>query len=307
MPVLIKVTNKIFRHIIVKKGGNKMDFKVGDLVTRKSYGNDICFEIINIDLDNKIAHLKGIDMRLIADAKFSDLKLLTPKEILEYKKKINLIYRRTISNIEYQRNLVRSKKYTGKYEKDYYDVPGTIVHLDGDKEYLDICTKAYKDLGLTVYPYHVPEERQPKVVEELLSKHNPDILVLTGHDGLTKKNNDFLNLNNYRTSKYFVEATKAARKFEPSKDDLIIFAGACQSHYEALLGAGANFASSPQRVLIHCLDPVFIMEKIAYTSIMESVCIYDVIQNTITGLDGVGGVESRGKFRRGLPKSPYSI
>ena len=34
---------------------------------------------------------------------------------------------------------------------------------------------------------------------------------------------------------------------------LIIVAGACQSHFEALLQAGANFASSPGSVLIHAL------------------------------------------------------
>lgn len=287
-----------------------MDYNIGDIVSRKSYGNDIFFEIVGIDKARQIAHLKGIDMRLLADASFYDLRALSQQDIMDYKRKMNNISMRFIKNIERRRSIDRenvrgAKSCKDKQEKNYYDVPGTIVHLDGDKEYLDICTKAYKDLGLTVYPYHVAEKDQPKVVENLLIKHNPDILVLTGHDGLTKKSNDFLNINSYRTSKYFVEATKIARRFEPSKDDLVIFAGACQSHYEAILAAGANFASSPQRVLIHCLDPVFITEKVSYTSIMDSVCIYDVIQNTITGIDGVGGVESRGKFRRGLPKSPY--
>lgn len=283
-----------------------MEYNIGDIVSRKSYGNDICFEIVGIDRQKNIAQLKGIDMRLLADANLADLNPLSPKDILEYKKKMNNVTMRFIKNIESRRNMSRSARPLEDKQKSYYDVPGTIVHLDGDKEYLDICAKAYRDLGLTAYTYHVAEKDQPKVVESLLIKHNPDILVLTGHDGLTKKSNDFLDLSNYRTSKYFVEATKVARRFEPSKDDLVIFAGACQSHYEAILAAGANFASSPQRVLIHCLDPVFIMEKVSYTSIMESVCIYDVIKNTITGIDGVGGVESRGKFRRGLPKSPYT-
>ncbi len=289
-----------------------MDFNVGDIVSRKSYGNDLYFEIISIDQKEKVAFLKGVDMRLLADAKFTDLNHLSPKEIIDYRKKITSVSTRVIKNIEKRRNLQR-EKYASRSKnskqnkvKDYFEVPGSIVHLDGDKEYLDICTKAYEDLGLTVFPYHVPEKDQPSRIKDLLDKHNPDILVLTGHDGLTKKQNDFSDINNYRTSKYFVEATKEARKFEPSKDDLVIFAGACQSHYEAILKAGANFASSPQRILIHCLDPVFIMEKVSFTSIMDSVCIYDVIQNTITGIEGIGGVETRGKFRLGLPKSPYS-
>lgn len=294
----------------MERRGTKVEHNIGDIVSRKSYGNDIFFEIIGIDKEEQIAHLKGIDMRLIADASLSDLSPLSQREILDYKMRMQNISMSVIKNIKRSRSIgrknVRAAKTITNQEKNYYDVPGTIVHLDGDQEYLEICTRAYKDLGLTVYPYHVAEKEQPKVVESILIRHNPDILVLTGHDGLTKKNNDFLDLRNYRTSKYFIEAIKIARKYEPSKDDLVIFAGACQSHYEAILAAGANFASSPQRILIHCLDPVFIMEKVSYTSIMDSVCIYDVIKNTITGIDGVGGVESRGKFRRGLPKSPYS-
>ena len=69
--------------------------------------------------------------------------------------------------------------------------------------------------------------------------------------------------------------------------------------------AGANFASSPSRVLIHCLDPVFICEKIAYTRIDQVVSITDAIDNTITGIKGIGGLQTRGKYREGYPKSSY--
>ena len=86
---------------------------------------------------------------------------------------------------------------------------------------------------------------------------------------------------------------------------LVIFAGACQSCYECMLDAGANFASSPNRVLIHCLDPVFVCEKIAYTRIDKVVSITDVIDNTITGTKGIGGLQTRGKYREGYPRSPY--
>ncbi|PWX28429.1 sporulation peptidase YabG, partial [Clostridium perfringens] len=81
--------------------------------------------------------------------------------------------------------------------------------------------------------------------------------------------------------------------------------GACQSCYESILEAGANFASSPNRVLIHCLDPVLVCERVAYTRIDEIVSIKDVIENTITGIKGVGGLQTRGKYREGYPKSLY--
>ena len=92
---------------------------------------------------------------------------------------------------------------------------------------------------------------------------------------------------------------------EPNRDDLVIFAGACQSHFEAILAAGANFASSPIRIFIHAYDPVFIAEKVAFTPINRTVDVCDAITASVTGVQGVGGIETRGKFRLGLPKTPY--
>ena len=42
----------------------------------------------------------------------------------------------------------------------------------------------------------------------------------------------------------FVEAIKKAREYQPDKDALVIFAGACQSYYELLVASGANFANN---------------------------------------------------------------
>ena len=61
-------------------------FKIGDLVTRKKYGNDIIFKIDKIQ--NNTIYLKGVDVRLYADTKEDDLILATipkKKEINEEK------------------------------------------------------------------------------------------------------------------------------------------------------------------------------------------------------------------------------
>ena len=53
--------------------------KVGDIVVRKSYNKDIIFKIIgfNIDEENrKIAIIKGVAFRIIADAYIEDLEIL---------------------------------------------------------------------------------------------------------------------------------------------------------------------------------------------------------------------------------------
>ena len=47
-------------------------FKIGDVVTRNSYNNDIIFTII--DIKDDIAYLKGIDVRLYADSSLDDLE-----------------------------------------------------------------------------------------------------------------------------------------------------------------------------------------------------------------------------------------
>jgi spore coat assemly protein len=57
--------------------------------------------------------------------------------------------------------------------------------------------------------------------------------------------------------------------------------------------------------LIHCLDPVFICEKIAYTNIDTVVSIQQALENTITGTGGIGGLQTRGKYREGFPKSSF--
>ena len=48
-------------------------FNIGDLVTRKSYDNDIVFKII--DINEGIYILKGVVVRLFADSPGDDLKI----------------------------------------------------------------------------------------------------------------------------------------------------------------------------------------------------------------------------------------
>ena len=110
-------------------------------------------------------------------------------------------------------------------------------------------------------------------------------------------------LSNYKNSLNFIKSVKQARKWEPNIDNLVIFAGACQSNYEQLIRAGANYASSPGRIMIHALDPVFVVEKIACSRIDTIVPIEEVIEQTVTGIKGIGGCETRGKFRWAMPKS----
>ena len=81
----------------------------------------------------------------------------------------------------------------------------------------------------------------------------------------------------------------------------MIFAGACQSYYEAIISAGANFASAPKRVLIDMMDPLIVAETIAYTPVNEFVPLENIISNTREGINGIGGLQTRGQYRVGMP------
>jgi spore coat assembly protein len=287
-------------------------FKIGDLVVRKSHGGDIIFKIAEIyDEDGKtVCCLKGLHYRLLADAPMEDIQEIDAAYLRDEIKAMENMHAESLRRVMSRRNLEqeRAELYRGDSGKKFttFDVPGKVLHLDGDEEYLRMCLKTYSQLHIEAAGEHIAEAKQPEQVIELLKRHHPDILVVTGHDALVGNGKkDFKELNNYRNSKYYIQSVLNARSIRPSKDDLIIFAGACQSYYEAILAAGANYASSPTRIFIHAYDPVFIAEKVAFTPINKTVDITEAVQASVTGVEGVGGIESRGTFRYGGPKSPY--
>ena len=82
--------------------------------------------------------------------------------------------------------------------------------------------------------------------------------------GMIKSGARYTDIYNYRNSRHFIETVKEARKYDQKNDkNLVIFAGACQSYFEALMEAGANFASSPARILIDFLDPLIVAKSVA--------------------------------------------
>ncbi len=295
------------------------DLKVGDIVARKSYGYDIFFKVVNITEagGERIITLKGISYRIEADAPESDLELQPENRVREYRDKCcrkaeqhdpnkGMVPGYAYYPAPHYRGL-RKKIYfrdTSNDETERMKRPGKVLHLDGDKDYLENCIAEYKKLGMEVVGEYVPEKEQPQRVRALLAEHRPDILVLTGHDGFIKGQDNNNNLASYRTSRYFIEAVKEARKYNSDMDGLVIFAGACQSLYREIINAGANFASAPFRDLIHALDPVRVCQKVAFASIDKILDAKDVIENTITGKTGIGGIQTRGKYREGFPMEP---
>ncbi|NLP14939.1 MAG: sporulation peptidase YabG [Clostridium sp.] len=289
-----------------------MDFKIGDIVARKSYGSDILFKVADIKNEGgkRVAILKGICYRLEADAPESDLMIQPESYVREYNARVNMSVDEKVRNITASTFKKQKKKFfrtTSKEGDKNFSRPGRVLHIDGDNDYLGTCLASYKKFGIDAVGVYVKEKEQPLKIYDLLIDYKPDILVLTGHDGVIKSEKGYEDLNNYRNSKYFIDSVKAARRFDSDLDSLVIFAGACQSMYNKLIEAGANYASSPYRVLIHALDPVMVCERIAFTSINQIVKPREVIQKTITGTKGIGGIETRGKYRDGFPQEPSNL
>ena len=254
--------------------------KIGNYVTRNSYKNDTVFKVINRKKD--ILILKGVEYRLYADAPVSDCVLVDKNEIKDdFKPRINDSYQ--------ERN-------------DYFYLIGKILHLDGDETYLKRCIDFYKNNNVYAVGKRIDEKTISSEIKELLEEIKPDIVVITGHDAYYHKNGNKKNLKNYQNSENFVKAVQEARKYEKDHNKLIIIAGACQSAYEELIRAGANFASSPKRINIHALDPAIIAVTLATTSRTKEIDLLDMLSKTKNGKDGMGGLICNGTMYVGYPR-----
>jgi spore coat assembly protein len=269
------------------------DFKVGDIVTRKSHGGDIYFtivDIVNSDRAKPVYVLKGLFYRIEADSNAEDLIKQDPKSV-----QLNL--QRDILNVK--RNTYR-RAYSNRFFllNRFRQRPGKILQLDSSEKFLNICKNHYREFGINVVGIVAAESEQPSVVSRALRDYKPDILVLTGHDGIKKEGSNLNSIENYRNSKYFIQSVKIAREYEGSYDKLCIFAGACQSYYEGIMNAGANFASSPGRININALDPAIVSERVALTDENSYVMPREVAAMTISGMKGIGGIRTKGHLKR---------
>jgi spore coat assemly protein len=252
---------------------------IGDVVARKSYNLDIIFEVIEINED--IATIVGKTIRLVADAPLDDLVIISDEDIRRDEEK--------------ETSIIESLATTKKSNSRRQFLTGKILHLDGDERYMKKCLELYKKVGVYAVGIQMKEREIPNHVLNAIKYFNPDIIVITGHDSYNKQERG--ELDNYRNSKYFIEATKLIRKQYPVLNQPIIIAGACQSHFEAIIAAGANFASSPSRVNIQSLDPAIIAIKCCSTSINEVIKVSDAIARTSNKTEGLGGIESFGTMK----------
>ncbi len=285
-----------------------MNIKPMDIVARVSYNCDILFRVIDIREEGGkvMAILYGEEYRLAADAPCEDLirmegsaRRRLAEEDRSRAEQSLFLFRQDVELLKHRQEYEATEGYTNSL--NHFQMPGRVLHLDGDPNYLKKCLQLYERVGVPVYGVHCNEKEMPLKIGALIDFYRPDILVITGHDAYSKTKGPIDELNAYRHSRHFIQAVQEARKKVPNLDQLVIFAGACQSHFESLIRAGANFASSPLRVNIHALDPVYIVAKVSLTPFVERIHVWDVLRNTLTGDKGLGGIETKGVLRMGMP------
>lgn len=254
----------------------------GDMVVRKSYGKDIvfCVESIVTQQGEKIAILKGLTIRITADSSLEDLEKVSLKQVRENLKQWE------------ERILEESWKKKVKTRWEKIEPAGKILHLDGDRRYAEKSERYYRKNGLEAVVKNIKESEQARLIGKFVEKYQPDVVIITGHDGMIKKKMGYNDVSNYRNSRFFIEAVKKVRQYS---DQIAIFAGACQSYYEGLIESGANFASSPARILIDFKDPLVVAQKIATTSQNRFLMIKDFEDELRDGRRGIDGIGSMGK------------
>lgn len=225
-----------------------------------------------------------------SDSNINDLEIIEDEEVEEHLRAINEKVEKRIERKEQQ---LKNTPGAGLREKEIVHT-GRILHIDGDKKYSEKSNIYYKKMGLNAIVRNIPERKQPLLIGNLVKKYKPEILIITGHDGMIRKGKNFTDIYNYKNSSYFISAVEEARR-NNTRDDLVIFAGACQSYYEGIIMAGANFASSPARILIDFMDPIIVAEKIAITDEKKFVTIRDIEKELRDGQRGVSGIGGQGK------------
>lgn len=192
-----------------------MVLHVGELVERYSHNRDILFRIIEIK--GEIAILFGEEIRLVADAPLEDLISIDQREHKKRAKREKETMERTYRLFQQDYVLMKQRHEhtsTGGYtsEVNYFQMPGRVLHIDGDPLYLRKCLDLYNKIGVPVQGIHCKETEMHEKVVDLIDHFRPDILVITGHDAYTKSKGVKGDLAAYRHSRHFVQAVREVRK-----------------------------------------------------------------------------------------------
>lgn len=253
-----------------------MEFNINDLVNCQ---NEETLYIIR-DINNNLATITGYSYRIKKIVEVDKLSIATDEQINNEKK-----------DIQKKKERLLNKKNTRSSNKVLY---GRILHIDGDKEFLESCMELYKEMNIPYDGIYLSEEYVKDKIENILLESTPDIIVITGHDVYNGKGKK--DIKNYQNSKNFIDAVRIIRKHFDA-NSVVVIVGACGSHFEALIASGANFSSSPKRINIHTYDPAIIAIKVSTTSCNQTVDFNQILEFIENRRDAFGGIETKGKMK----------
>ena len=161
-----------------------MKIKKGDFVARKSYKKDILFivdKVIQLSNGKSYVILKGVTIRIEADAPIEDVEKVEESRVIGAEERIEKTLLERIKNnkTEHRNHIIKT---------------GKILQLDGDKRYSEKSIRYYKKMGLNAVVKNISESKQPIMVRQLLETYKPDILVITGHDAMLKNGMNYSNI-----------------------------------------------------------------------------------------------------------------
>ena len=207
---------------------------LGDLVVRKSYGGDVTFRVEGMRQNNNIV-IKGTEFRLLADAPVDDLVTVPHPTLSERTKQAQIKANESLDRLQKhrqeqsERQLASLRNIEGGQlaDKGYFDVPGKVSHLDGDPQYLKKSLTLYNQLRVPAEGHYINESGMADSLYRLLPRVRPDIVVITGHDGVLKRRQpyDLYSLDSYKNSHNFVTAIQVARQYERNLDSWSLWPG----------------------------------------------------------------------------------
>lgn len=152
------------------------------LYGRISYNKDILFKVTNLiktRAGKEYAILKGITVRIVANAPVEDLESAHQSEINTSLKKLD---EKLDNNIKICINgncKEKFKKKSSFFRSSNKVINGKVLHLDGDRTYAERSLRYYKKLGINAVVKNVAENKQPQYIAALITRYKPDILVIT--------------------------------------------------------------------------------------------------------------------------------
>jgi len=152
------------------------------LYRKITYNKDILFKVTNLikTRDGKeYAILKGLTVRIIANAPVEDLEGIEKNEINTSLKRLE---ERLNNNIRICINgdcEESFKKKSSFLRSSNRVINGKVLHLDGDKTYAQRSLRYYKKLGINAVVKSIAESKQPEYICSLITRYKLDILVIT--------------------------------------------------------------------------------------------------------------------------------